>query len=113
MEFSFSSGTGQLQAVMPHAAEDGTLADRRLTPTGYPLAGVGARRPRAPRWVAVKRGNANREWYSMYPRTLSCNMAGNPGKSRISGTADTIRVKHFDPQNRTLFSQFTRPSSIA
>jgi len=46
--------------AVPRASEDDTCVDRRLTATQR-----GARRPRAPRWVAVKRANANRERYSL------------------------------------------------
>ena len=46
-------------AVIPRAVEDGTFIDRRLTATQR-----GARGRRAPRWVAVKRANANRGRYN-------------------------------------------------
>jgi hypothetical protein len=60
---------------IPRAVENGTFVDRRLTATQR-----GARGRRAPRWVAVKRANANRERYTI-----------GPGRSR-PGTREDIPV---------------------
>jgi hypothetical protein len=69
-----SKGWRSLDVLVPRAVEDGTFIDRRLTATQR-----GARGRRAPRWVAVKRANANRGRYSLPNASSILNQISQEG----------------------------------
>jgi hypothetical protein len=85
-------------SVTRHAVEDGTFVDHRLTATQR-----GASPPHAPRWVAVKRANANRVRYNVFPEEVDVSGTNRLGHPK-QGTETHMSRKGNDLVRRLLYT---------